>query len=85
MTYKELYDDAIRQLESGKITVGEFDKRVEPLNAEVRKNGKWIIEKWEPQDIYEHALCSECGTYWSDPILVESFDYCPTCGAKMKG
>lgn len=48
------------------------------------KKGKWIIEKRDPQDIYEHALCSECGAYWSNPFMVASFDFCPHCGTKME-
>ena len=35
MTYKELYESAIDKLEKSKITLGEFEKMIEPLNAEV--------------------------------------------------
>lgn len=35
MTYKELYESAINKFEKGKITLDEFEKMIEPLNAEV--------------------------------------------------
>ena len=49
------------------------------------KTGEWIIEKRDSQDVYEHAYCSECDSYWSNSTLVDSFNYCPKCGARMKG
>ena len=52
---------------------------------ESRPKGKWITKKLDPQDVYEHTHCSECNAYWSSPTLVDSFNYCPNCGAKMKG
>lgn len=35
MTYKELYESAADKLEKSKITLGEFEKVIEPLNAEI--------------------------------------------------
>ena len=35
MTYKELYESAIDRLEKSEITLGEFEKMIEPLNAEI--------------------------------------------------
>ena len=52
---------------------------------ESRPKGKWITKKLDPQDVYEQTHCSECNAYWSSPTLVDSFNYCPNCGAKMKG
>lgn len=37
MTYKELYEKAAWQLESGRIDIAEFEKRIEPLNTEVQQ------------------------------------------------
>lgn len=37
MTYKELYEKALWDLEHDKITLGEFDDMVEPLNKEIPK------------------------------------------------
>ena len=35
MTYRELYESAINKLEKSEITLGEFEKMIEPLNAKV--------------------------------------------------
>ena len=34
MTYREIYERALNDLEHNKITLGEFDERVKPLNQE---------------------------------------------------
>ena len=56
-----------------------------------RKKGKWIEssvfdcegqnEKWQS------AKCSVCGKYHTTPYLYsfEIYQFCPHCGAKMKG
>lgn len=36
MTYKEIYEKAANMLDRGKITLGDFNKMVEPLNSEVQ-------------------------------------------------
>lgn len=48
------------------------------------RTGKWITEKRDPQDVYAHTYCSECDAYWSSPTLVDSFNFCPNCGARMR-
>ena len=35
MTYRELYESAINKLEKSEITLGEFERTIKPLNAEV--------------------------------------------------
>lgn len=35
MTYRELYENELRKLESDIITFGEFDKRTKPLDQEI--------------------------------------------------
>ena len=42
MTYKELYESAADKLEKSKITLGEFEKMIEPLNAEVATDSDTI-------------------------------------------
>lgn len=37
MTYKELYEKALWDLEYGKINLGEFEDMIEPLNKEIPK------------------------------------------------
>ena len=36
MTYKEIYEKAANMLDRGEITLGDFNKMVEPLNSEVQ-------------------------------------------------
>ena len=42
MTYRELYESAINKLEKSEITLGEFEKMIEPLNAEVATDSDTI-------------------------------------------
>jgi len=37
MTYKKLYEDALFKLEHNKITLGEFEKMIKPLEREVEQ------------------------------------------------
>jgi len=48
-----------------------------PLPKE-RKEGKWI-----PYKLYlgDELKCSVCGYGWGDEV----YNFCPNCGAKMKG
>lgn len=39
MTYQDLYEKAVFDLEQNKITVGEYEERIKPLKAEIRQ---WI-------------------------------------------
>lgn len=41
-----------------------------------KKRGGWQIS----QSAYNDYKCSECGNVWS-----RTFDYCPSCGADMRG
>lgn len=86
MTYLDLIRDAEYKLEHNKITLGEYNKMIEPLRVEIPKVGRWI-------KIGEHAInpnldiceCSECNQ--RQLIQYKSrFDlkYCPNCGAKME-
>ena len=58
---------------------------VRELEAQIPKEGEWIMDCLAPQmDEYrigEWAYapkCSECGTHWDAKT-----NYCPNCGAKM--
>lgn len=48
----------------------------------VRPQGEWI----DPQDCFCYQ-CSNCGEYTNNEGTVEEglFDFCPKCGAKMRG
>ena len=89
MTYKELYEKAIWLLEHNEINGKEYDKMIEPLNAEVGnaepvRHGHWIDEGLYNDDFPYHAWkCSECGEYMIE-IDVPWYKFCPECGAKME-
>lgn len=46
-----------------------------------RKVGKWNTDKESP----EYATCSVCGHCDWDCTESEYFNYCPNCGADMRG
>lgn len=57
---------------------------------EERKTGKWeereassekVIDEWQS------ARCSVCGKYHTTPYMYffQDYNYCPTCGARMRG
>lgn len=39
MTYLELYEKATKLVDSGEITIGEYEKMIEPLNTQI---AEWI-------------------------------------------
>ena len=50
-----------------------------PIQSE-RKKGRWV-------KLYNgNYKCSVCGDWWRDDCndVVEGFNYCPNCGAKME-
>jgi hypothetical protein len=130
MTYKELYESAIDKLEKSKITLGEFEKMIEPLNAEIDTDSDTIsrqaaidlIESIETERLkgnieliyapaikglralppaqperikghwIEHDDCltaCECSVCHEKYALYEEDvfgrNYCPNCGANMRG
>ena len=81
MTYKELYETAQRMVDSGKITLGEYEKMIEPLNEKVRQTAVWLdVEERVQSRIKLLQKCPVCkkrkdkGVYWN---------FCPNCGTKM--
>lgn len=92
MTYKELYESAVDKLEKSTITLGEFEKMIEPLNAEVatdinvgdkdteRKKAQWRAVRINPRMI----CCSNCNSGWWNKELIKALKFCPNCGADME-
>ena len=80
----DIFEREMHNLEQGYITLGEFDERIEPLRhlCYDRPQGKWIDSQGRPMRLYESysANCSACGE-WSEYLT----EYCPHCGARMKG
>ena len=63
---------------------------------EFNKEGEWYKKEiWEnndkgrvvPVEEWQSAKCSVCGRYHITPYeyYFDDFNYCPNCGAKMKG
>ena len=42
MTYLELADESARDLDRGKITLGEYEERIKPLCVEINHKDNWI-------------------------------------------
>jgi len=62
---------------------------VVPTTEQSSEIGEWIeIEVCDNNvDEWQSAKCSVCGKYHTTPYLYyfDNFNYCPNCGAKMKG
>lgn len=50
-----------------------------------RKVGKWIVIMDEPNITFDECKCSECGVVEYFNKGWKKFNYCPSCGAEMKG
>lgn len=87
MTYLDLIRDADRKIDNGDITLGEYEKMIEPLKREIqpeRKTGKWIDDGTYGDYHPHHAWhCSECE---ESVIEIDTpwFKFCPNCGADMR-
>ena len=81
------YECQVHNLNQGYITLGEFDKRVEPLRHLYydRPQGEWIVlGGTDFSGISYCAKCSNCKTVY-DGIRLSNYSYCPNCGCRMKG
>lgn len=49
-----------------------------------RKTGRWInaYPDIEPNPMFMYGICSECGF---DQSISDKLNYCPNCGADMRG
>ena len=73
-----------------------IDMLSELPTIEFNKEGEWYKKEiWEnndkgrvvPVEEWQSAKCSVCGRYHITPYeyYFDDFNYCPNCGAKMKG
>lgn len=86
-------EESIKWLESLKAEIGKAEHRtlwhyaeaidmaIEALQTEPVKHGEWIDHGTTCQR-YE---CSVCGDQHDWLILPNNINFCPNCGAKMKG
>ena len=84
--YFSLFD--CEEIECGKHWDGHTEKDVTrllslPTIETERKKGKWLCS----DDLYETAVCSCCGWDTTEPWqhIKSWFEFCPHCGADMRG
>ena len=75
------YEHQVHNLNQGYITLGEFNKRIEPLRHLYydRPSGEWV-DAGTDLDGTHYYRCSHCG--WE---VDTDYPNCPYCTAKMKG
>ena len=62
-----------------------------PYEAGYRKQseGEWVkvprIISYTDDNVEVRTMCSHCGAEFVEHIPCDTYDYCPICGAKMKG
>ena len=71
------YHHAKGDLPHSAASIEAFNKAIDALRAE-RPKGKWIHrdERWD--------ICSNCGLGFRG-LCLDGFNFCPYCGAEMKG
>ena len=85
MILSKVYEDAERKLERNEIALGEFERLVD-IEVIEPKRGKWIWQSSMAGSFIERRYrCSNCQyeitTQREEPI----YNFCPNCGARMKG
>jgi uncharacterized Zn finger protein (UPF0148 family) len=58
---------------------------VKNLPSADRPQGEWIITEQDNGHKWTHRKCSECGKGIIEPLGVSGMNFCPNCGARMKG
>ena len=62
-----------------------FADAVKALPSADRPQGEWIITEQDNGHKWTHRKCSECGKGIIEPLGVSGMNFCPNCGARMKG
>ena len=62
---------------------GKFDGLVESNKAD-RPRGEWIIHDEMPLGWLD-IKCSRCGSVYGMDEVGQYYNFCPNCGARMKG
>lgn len=50
-----------------------------------RKKGKWVAMPREDYQTFDECVCSECNTVEYFNVGWKWFNFCPNCGADMRG
>ena len=80
-------DEVMRLAESGKLLSGSFGERAKDIikaipTVEERKEGRWIKHI---DDLFPADSTIECSICHEEQYLMNDNNFCPNCGAKMKG
>lgn len=79
MNAYEIIESANYDLDHNKITLGEWEKRIEPTkNVKPTVRGEWISCEDDDLKISEYQ-CSICGYYMDDKT-----PFCQMCGSDMR-
>lgn len=62
-----------------------FADAVKAIPSADRPQGEWIITEQDNGHKWTHRKCSECGKGIIEPLGVSGMNFCPNCGARMKG
>ena len=62
-------------------------QRIEELEEEVSRTGRWIVRETDCGDYkVSHLICSECGqeAMYDESHIYTPTKHCPGCGVKME-
>jgi ribosomal protein S27AE len=63
----------------------DVNEILEKVPSADRPQGEWIITEQDNGHKWTHRKCSECGKGIIEPLGVSGMNFCPNCGARMKG
>jgi len=73
MTYLELIRDADKQLDDGRITIGEYENMIKPLERQIQPE---IIHCGECRFREIRGVDGFCDHITGEPIMVKKTDHC---------
>ena len=75
MTYLELADKSARDLDRGKITLGEYEERIKPLRVEIKPWNGWISTSERLPEKFENVLLSTNGGLVEEGFYFETTEF----------
>ena len=89
---KDTFDDgdgiAIGEYWSSKVVRSVIDDLAQDIDVRENVKGEWIGEADGYADgelVYDTWYCGACGTYFEDWEEEPTWNFCPNCGADMRG